>query len=71
MTINKTEIGTLAAEIDDQSILNNENIVKVITDSKITNENFTFAIDFKRKVNNLNYKYLPSYRHICLQARCS
>ena len=43
---NKTEIGTLAAEIDDQSKVNNENIVKVITDSKITNENFTFAIDF-------------------------
>ena len=32
---NKTEIGTLASEIDDQSNLNNENIVKVITDSKI------------------------------------
>ena len=62
---NKTEIGTLAAEIDDKSKVNNENIVKVITDSKITNENFTFAIDFKRKVNNLNYN---TYHHIGVYA---
>ena len=62
---NKTEIGTLAAEIDDKSKINNENIVKVITDSKITNENFTFAIDFKRKVNNLNYN---TYHHIGVYA---
>ena len=61
----KPEIGTLASEIDDQSNLNNENIVKVITDSKITNENFTFAIDFKRKVNNLNYN---TYHHIGVYA---
>ena len=63
--VNKTEIGKLAAEIDDQSKANNENIVKVITDSKITNENFTFAIDFKRKVNNLNYN---TYHHIGVYA---
>ena len=63
--VNKTEIGTLAAEIDDQSKINNENIVKVITDRKITNENFTFAIDFKRKVNNLNYN---TYHHIGVYA---
>ena len=62
---NKTEIGTLAAEIDDQSKVNNESIVKVITDSKITSENFTFAIDFKRKVNNLNYN---TYHHIGVYA---
>ena len=62
---NKTEIGTLAAEIDDQSKINNENIVKVITDSKITNENFTFAIDFKRKVNNLNSN---TYHHLGVYA---
>ena len=62
---NKIEIGTLAAEIDDQSKIKNENIVKVITDSKITTENFTFAIDFKRKVNNLNYN---TYHHIGVYA---
>ena len=62
---NKTQIGTLAAEIDDQSKVNNESIVKVITDSKITSENFTFAIDFKRKINNLNYN---TYHHIGVYA---
>ena len=62
---NKTEIGTLAAEIYDQSKVKNENIVKVITDSKITTENFTFAIDFKRKINNLNYNI---YHHIGVYA---
>ncbi len=62
---NKIEIGTLAAEIDDKSKLNDENIVKVITDSKITNKNFTFAIDFKRKVNNLN---LNTYHHLGVYA---
>ena len=62
---NKTEIGTLAAEIEDQSNLDNENIVKVITDSKITNENFTTAIDFKRKLKNLN---LNIYHHLGVYA---
>jgi len=52
--INKPEIGTLAAKIDDQSKLNNENIVKVITESKVTNENFPIALDFKRKINDQN-----------------
>ncbi len=62
---NKTEIGTLAAEIQDQSNLKNENIVKVITDSKVTNENFTVAIDFKRKIKNLN---LNIYHHLGIYA---
>jgi 3-deoxy-manno-octulosonate cytidylyltransferase (CMP-KDO synthetase) len=36
--VNKPEIGTLASEIDNQSKLNNEDIVKVITDlSKFSN----------------------------------
>ena len=62
---NKIEIGTLAAEIQDQSNLKNENIVKVITDSKVTSENFTIAIDFKRKIKNLN---LNIYHHLGIYA---
>ena len=61
----KTEIGTLAAVIDDQSKTNNENIVKVITDSKVTSKNFPFAIDFKRKIKNLN---LNTYHHLGVYA---
>ena len=63
--INKPEIATLASEIDDESKLNNENIVKVITDYKITDKNFPIALDFKRKVNNLNYN---TYHHIGVYA---
>ncbi len=62
----KPEIGTLASEIDNKSKLNNENIVKVITDSKITNENFPIALDFKRKVNDFNsniYHHLGIYAY--------
>ena len=63
--VNKSEIGTLAAEIEDQSKLNDENIVKVITDNKITNENFTIAKDFKRKLENSS---LNVYHHIGVYA---
>ena len=62
---NKSEIGTLAAEIEDQHKLNDENIVKVITDNKITNENFTIAKDFKRKLENSN---LNIYHHLGVYA---
>ena len=62
----KPEIGTLASEIEDKSNLNNENIVKVITDTKITDKNFPIALDFKRKANNLNsniYHHLGIYAY--------
>ena len=64
--VNKPEMGTLASEIDDKSKLNNENIVKVIVDSKITEKNFPIALDFKRKINNLNsniYHHLGIYAY--------
>ena len=63
---NKPEIGTLASEIKNKSNFNNENIVKVITDSKITYTNFPIALDFKRKTNNLNsniYHHLGIYAY--------
>jgi 3-deoxy-manno-octulosonate cytidylyltransferase (CMP-KDO synthetase) len=63
--VNKPEIGTLASEIDDKSKLSNENIVKVITESKITDKNFPLALKFKRKVNDLN---LNIYQHIGIYA---
>ncbi len=63
--LHKPEIGTLASEIDDQSNLNNENIVKVITDIKVDDKNFPIALDFKRKVNNIN---LNIYHHLGIYA---
>ena len=64
--VNKPEIGTLAAEIQNKSNLSNENIVKVITDNKINDKNFPVAIDFKRKVDNFHsniYHHLGIYAY--------
>ncbi len=63
--VNKPEIGTLGSEIKDKYNLNNENIVKVITDSKITDKNFPIALDFKRKISDLN---LNIYHHLGIYA---
>ncbi len=63
---NKTQIGTLAAKINDNSIINNANIVKVITKEKITNKNFPEAFNFVRKLNEKKEKYL--YHHIGIYA---
>ena len=61
ININKPEIGTIAAEIENKSILNDENVVKVITENKITNENFPIALDFKRRAND---QIINIYHHI-------
>ena len=63
--IKKPDIGTLASEINLKSNLSNENIVKVITDNKITYNNFPIALDFKRKVDNLN---INIYHHLGIYA---
>ena len=60
-----SEIGTLGAEIKEDSILNNENIVKVITDKKINDQNFPVALDFKRKVDDFNAN---TYHHLGVYA---
>ena len=65
ININKPEIGTMAAEIENKSILNDENVVKVITENKITNENFPIALDFKRKTND---QIINIYHHIGIYA---
>jgi len=65
ISINKSEIGTMAAEIENKSKLNDENVVKVITKNKITNENFPIALDFKRIVND---QIINIYHHIGIYA---
>ncbi|MDC0215875.1 3-deoxy-manno-octulosonate cytidylyltransferase [Candidatus Pelagibacter sp.] len=62
MVKNNFEIGTLAAEIKKQEILNNKNVVKVITKHKLENNNFTKALNFFRK--NTNNKKYNIYHHI-------
>ena len=63
---NKTQIGTLAAEINHNSIINNPNIVKVITKEKITNKNFPEALNFIRTLNKEKEKYI--YHHVGIYA---
>ena len=65
INIHKPQIGTMAAKIDNKSKLNDENVVKVITESKITNENFPIALDFKRRAND---QIINIYHHIGIYA---
>ena len=58
----KSEIATLASEISDKNILNKNNIVKVITDEKISKQNISKAKNFLREVP-FNYN-ANIYHHI-------
>ncbi len=49
---NKSDLGTLAARIDDKLVLSNKNIVKVVTETQLNKDNFPFAKDFKRNIDN-------------------
>ena len=56
------EIGTLAAKIQDDKMLNNKNVVKVITDKKLVESNFPKALNFSR--DNLSIVSQNIYHHI-------
>ncbi len=61
--INKQpEIATLACEIKDKNILNKNNVVKVITDEKISKKNMSKANTFLRQVSLKDNKNI--YHHI-------
>ena len=62
MIKNNSDIGTLASEIEEYKVLNNENIVKVITKEKLENNNFVRALNFTRKI--LHNKKYNIYHHI-------
>jgi 3-deoxy-manno-octulosonate cytidylyltransferase (CMP-KDO synthetase) len=62
MVDNDSEIGTLAANIKEDKILNNENVVKVMTEDALKEKTFPIAIDFSRKKLSNNYKNI--YHHI-------
>ena len=49
MVNNQTKMGTLAAKIQDLKDLDNENIVKVITNKNLNNEEFSEAKNFLRR----------------------
>ena len=66
MIKNNSEIGTLASVIKENTILNNENVVKVITKEKLEKNIFTKAINFSRK--NLSKQNSNIYHHIGIYA---
>ena len=60
----KSEIGTLAAKINDLDIYENQNVVKVITKESLENSEFPEAINFMRKSSSLirnTYHHLGIY----------
>ena len=57
MLKNRSEIGTLAAIIKESKNLNNENIVKVITENKLSENNFPRAMSFLRKSESVGNFY--------------
>ena len=62
MIESNSDIGTLASEIKKDTILTNENNVKVITEKKLKNNNFVKALNFLRKgLKKENYNI---YHHI-------
>jgi len=62
MIKNNSDIGTLASEIKKDTMLTNENIVKVITEKKLENNNFVKALNFLRK--GLKKENFNIYHHI-------
>ena len=58
----RAEIGTLAAKIENDGMLNNKNVVKVITDKKLEKNNFPNALNFYR--DHLSMKSQNIYHHI-------
>ena len=62
MIKNKPDIGTLASSIRNTAMMNNENIVKVITEKKLANEVFSKAVTFSRK--NISNQGPNVYHHI-------
>ena len=61
-----SEIGTLAAEIKDEKMFSNENIVKVETKEKLNNNKSSLALTFKRNHIFKEKEYI--YHHIGIYA---
>jgi 3-deoxy-manno-octulosonate cytidylyltransferase (CMP-KDO synthetase) len=57
----KSDMGTLASKIEDDSFFKNENIVKVLTNQSLESSEFPEAINFMRKSDDLRNKV---YHHL-------
>jgi 3-deoxy-manno-octulosonate cytidylyltransferase (CMP-KDO synthetase) len=67
MINSESEVGTLAAKIQDNKILNNKNVVKVITEGKLEKNNFPAASNFTREnllaINKNIYHHIGIYSY--------
>ena len=64
MIKNKLKLGTLASEVKDKSVYQNQSVVKVITKERLEISKFPEAISFTRNVNNMTrniYHHLGIY----------
>ena len=66
MIENNINIGTLGTDFKNDSLLENENVVKVVTEKKLDANNFAKAKNFFRK--NANENNLNVYHHIGVYA---
>ena len=66
MIENNINIGTLGTDFKNDSLLENENVVKVVTEKKLDSNNFAKAKNFFRKSSNENN--LNVYHHIGVYA---
>jgi 3-deoxy-manno-octulosonate cytidylyltransferase (CMP-KDO synthetase) len=57
MLSNQSKMGTLAAKMKDFKDLDNENIVKVITNKNLNNEEFSIAKNFSRRSKKIDNIY--------------
>ena len=57
MIKNRSQLGTLAAKIKERSDLENQNIVKVITEKSLEKNHFPKAVSFLRKTENKDNIY--------------
>ena len=57
----KSEMGTLASGILDKKILDDQNVVKVITKENLENSKFPEALKFTRKLSTINKN---TYHHL-------
>jgi len=62
MVTENAELGTLAAKIEDDKMLNNKNVVKVITDKKLVENNFPTVLNFTRENPSTDNQNI--YHHI-------
>ncbi|MDC2998294.1 3-deoxy-manno-octulosonate cytidylyltransferase [Candidatus Pelagibacter sp.] len=71
MVKNNSNLGTLAAKIKDNKNLNNENIVKVITENRLEGGHFPKALSFSRKAKQVENIYhhigIYCYSRHCLE----